>query len=78
MGRFYKNLKGSSKKIQCCGTVTIYCCSSSSFYLGKVLVLVTVPVPVPDLDLFSIFFNNKKFVQNLAFSMVEAAFFPIS
>jgi hypothetical protein len=54
----------------------IYYCSSSSFYLGKVLVSVTVPVPVPDPDLFSTFFNNKKFVQNLAFSMVEAAFFP--
>jgi hypothetical protein len=33
-------------------------------------------VPVPDPDLFSKVFNNKKYVQNLAFSMIEAALFP--
>jgi hypothetical protein len=77
LGRFFKNLKGSSKKIQGCRTVMIYCSSSGS-YFGKVLVSVPVPtpVPIPDPDLFSTFFNNKKFIQNLAFSMLEAAFFP--
>jgi hypothetical protein len=51
-------------------------CGSGSFF-GKVLVPVPtpVPVPVPDPVLFSIVFNNKKFEQNLAFSMLEAAFF---
>jgi hypothetical protein len=54
----------------------IYCGSGSSF--GKVLVLVPVPVPVQDQDLFSTVFkvNNKKFVKNLAFSVLEAALFP--
>jgi hypothetical protein len=55
---------------QCCGTVMIYCGSGSGSYFRKVF------VPVPDPDLLSIVFNNKKFIQNLAFSMLEAAMFP--
>jgi hypothetical protein len=62
----------------------IYGDSGSSSYLGKVLylvpapvtVLIPVPVPVPDPDLLSTVFNNRKFVQNLAFTMLEAALFP--
>jgi hypothetical protein len=49
-------------------------CGSGSF--GNVLVPVPAPVPVPEPDLFSTVFNNKIFVQNLAFSMLEAALFP--
>ncbi len=74
--------------LQCCGTVMIYC-SSGSLY-GKVLVPapflvltpvptlfpVQAPVPVLDPDLFNTVFNNQKFVQNLALSVLEAAFFP--
>jgi hypothetical protein len=39
------------------------------------LVLDPAPVPVPDPDYFAQFFNNKIFVQNLAFSMLEVALF---
>ncbi len=34
-----------------------------------------VPGPVPDPDLFSTVFQQQKFVQNIAFSMLEAALF---
>jgi hypothetical protein len=62
-------------KMQCCGNVTIYCGSGS--YFGKVLVPFSAQVPGPDPDLFNTLFNNKKFVQNLALSMLEkAALFP--
>jgi hypothetical protein len=55
---------------QCCGAVLICCGSGSDF--GKVL----VPGPVPaDPDNIEQFSNNKKFVQNLAFSISEAALF---
>jgi hypothetical protein len=56
----------------------ISCDSGSCSYFGKVLVPVPVasPVPVPDPDLFSTVFQQKKFEQNLAFSMPEAALFP--
>jgi hypothetical protein len=55
----------------------IYCGSGS--YFGKVSISdpvsvsvpVPAPVPVPDTVLFTTFF-----VQNLAFSMLEADFFP--
>jgi hypothetical protein len=71
-GPFFKNLKGSTKKIQYCGTIMIYCGSGSGSYFGKVLVSVPVPVPipvpVPDPGLFSTLFNSKNFVQNLTFS----------
>jgi hypothetical protein len=44
-------------------------------YFGKVWVPLPTPVlaPLPDPDLFR--FYNKIFVQNLAFSMLEAAMF---
>jgi hypothetical protein len=67
---------------KCCGTIMIFCGSDSEFYIGKVLVpvlppvSVPAPVPEPDLDLFRTVFNNKKFVQNFAFSMLKAALFP--
>jgi hypothetical protein len=35
-----------------------------------------VPAPVPDPDFFGTVFNTKKFEQNLAFLMLEAALFP--
>ncbi len=56
--------------------------TSSGFYFDKILVPVPAPnpvpapVPVPDPDYLAQFFSNKKFVQNLAFSMLEAALFP--
>jgi hypothetical protein len=60
----------------------IYCGSGSYFekFLVPVpaplLVLIPVPVPVPvPPDLFITVFNNRKFVQNRAFSMPEAALF---
>jgi hypothetical protein len=53
----------------------IYCGSGSGNYFGKILV--PVPVPVPDPDLFSIFVQQQKIIQNLAFPVTEAAFFPI-
>jgi hypothetical protein len=69
---------------QCYGTVVIYCgcdCGSgSSSYFGKVLVPAPAPVPVSAWFQFRIqtylaqFY--KKYVQNLAFSMIEAVLFP--
>jgi hypothetical protein len=61
--------------VQCCRKVKIYCGSGS--YSGKVLVPVPVPIPVPDpvQIYFEKFFNNKKFVQNLTFSILKAALF---
>jgi hypothetical protein len=58
----------------------IYCGSGFGSYFGKVMVPapVPVPVPVPDPDIFQQFFNNKKFVPNLAFPMLEAALFQES
>ncbi len=54
----------------------IYC--GSGPYIGNVLVLVPVPapVPVPEPDLFRTVFNNKIFLQNLAFSVLKATLFP--
>lgn len=49
----------------------IYCDSGS--YFGKVLVPVPVPVPVPDPGLLCTVFSNNQFVQNPAFSILEAA-----
>jgi hypothetical protein len=58
----------------------IYCGSRFWFqfllYFGKVLVPVPFPVPVPDPDLISKVFQQQKFVQNLAYSVIEAALFP--
>ena len=48
-------------------------------YCGAVLVAVpaSVKVPAPVPDLFSTGFQSKKkFVQNLAFSLLEATLFP--
>jgi hypothetical protein len=67
---------------QCCETVKMYCGSGSSSYFRKVLVpvpiLVPVPVPfsIPGPDMFSTVYQQQKFVQNLAFTMLEAALFP--
>jgi hypothetical protein len=58
---------------QCCGTILTDCGPGPNSFFGKVLVPVAAPVPDP--DLISIVFNNKKFVQNYAFSMLEAALF---
>jgi hypothetical protein len=55
----------------------IYCGSGS--YFGKVLLPVPAPVPFPVQEpglLSKQFFNTQKFVQNIAFSMLEAALFP--
>jgi hypothetical protein len=60
----------------------IYCGSRFWFqfllYFGKVLVPVPAPFPVPVLnpDLLNKVFRQKKFVPNLAFSVLEAALFP--
>ncbi len=35
-----------------------------------------VPVPVPDSDIFSTVFQQQIFLQNLAFSLLEAAYLP--
>jgi hypothetical protein len=59
---------GTTQRHSQCGTVMIYCGSDS--YFGKVL------VPVPDPELISTVFNHKKCVQNLAFSILDAALFP--
>jgi hypothetical protein len=40
------------------------------------LVPAPFPVPLPDPDLISNVFQQQKFVQNLAFSKLEAALFP--
>jgi hypothetical protein len=48
--------------------------SDNCQHFGKFLV--SVPVPVPGPDLFSKDLSNKKFVQNLDFSILEAALFP--
>jgi hypothetical protein len=40
------------------------------------LILIPAPVPDPDPDLFSTVFQQLKFVQNLAFSMLKVALFP--
>jgi hypothetical protein len=48
--------------------------SGSGSYFGKVLV--PVPAPVPIRTYLARFFNNKKCVQTLAFSILEAVLFP--
>ncbi len=54
----------------------IYYCGSGS-YFGKVLVPVPVPVSVPNPDRLSTDFQQQIFfIQNLAFSLLEAALFP--
>jgi hypothetical protein len=79
---FFLHIRVLWAKKHCCGTVMIYCGSGS--YFGKILIAhpapvqVPDPVPVPDPYLFNTVFNNKKFVQNLAFSVLEAALFPRS
>jgi hypothetical protein len=54
----------------------IYCgsVSGSGSYCRKVLV--PVPIQVQIQTYLALFFNNKKLVQNLASSMLEAALFP--
>jgi hypothetical protein len=56
--------------MQCCRTVTINCRSGYGSQFSQDL------VPVPDPDLFITVFTNKTFVQDLAFSMLDAALFP--
>ncbi len=52
--------------------------SGSGSYFGKVLIPIPalVPVPDPDPNLFCTVFQQQKFVQNLAISMLNAALFP--
>jgi hypothetical protein len=45
-------------------------------YSFKCFLSVPAPVPVPDPNLFSTVFQQQKCVQNLAFSMLDAAMFP--
>jgi hypothetical protein len=56
--------------MQFCRTVTINCRSGYGSQFSQDL------VPVPDPDLFITVFTNKTFVQDLAFSMLDAALFP--
>ncbi len=56
---------------QCCGTIMIYCGSSSGSDFGKVTFGGS-----GSRQYLAQFFNKKKLVQNLAFSMSVAALFP--
>jgi hypothetical protein len=62
--------------LQCCKNGMMYCSSGSGYgsYFRKVLL--PVPVPVPDPYLFRAVFQQQFFLQNLAFSMLEAALIP--
>ncbi len=51
----------------------VYCDSVSGFDFGKV----SVPFRIQTLSI-TVYFNNEKFVQNLAFSMLETALSPES